>query len=92
MTSKAIIQMEEVSIRHPLAAFALEQEKILKKHDDKLHWSNLTWMILLDRLDKERDELLLAIHDGKPVEEIRSECCDIANFAMMIYDNFGGSS
>jgi hypothetical protein len=63
--------MEEISVRRPLATFALEQEKILQKHDDKLHWSNLTWIILLDRLDKERDELLLAIYEGKPAEEIR---------------------
>lgn len=92
MTETVSIQMEEISVRRPLATFALEQEKILQKHDDKLHWSNLTWIILLDRLDKERDELLLAIYEGKPAEEIRHECCDIANFAMMIFDNFGGSS
>lgn len=85
-------KLEEVAVRPPLASFAFAMEKVLQSNDHKGSWEQLRTEYLLMRLDQERDELLLAIHDEMPAEDIRHECCDVANLAMMIFDNFGGSS
>lgn len=84
-----MLRMEEVRLREPLARFAYEMERVLKDNDWKQGWDELSYPYLLDRLTQERDELLLAIHDEKPAKEIQKECCDVANFAMMIFDWFG---
>lgn len=78
----------QVELRKPLAEFAYSMEQVLKENDYKGGWSELSYPHLLARLDRERDELLLAIHDGLTAEEIKKECCDVANFAMMIFDWF----
>lgn len=49
-------------------------------------WVSCSVQFLSDRLDDEVYELSLAIAAGLPPEEVVSECCDVANFAMMLSD------
>lgn len=74
-------------IREPLEHFAYEMEKVLKQNDYKGGWEGLAIPHLLARLDQERDELFLALHDDSLIIDIQHECCDVANLAMMIFDN-----
>lgn len=66
------------------------QEIILSKNDHKGGWKKLSLKWLLRRLKTEVMELERAINkitkDTAP--DIDSECADVANFAMMISDNF----
>ena len=78
----------EIEVREPLAYFAYMMEKVLSANDHKGGWESLGIPYLLARLDQERDKLLIALHDEETAENIRHECCDIANLAMMIFDNF----
>ena len=75
--------------REPLRWFAEYQEQVLSMNDGKGGWGTMTRAWLLARLDQERDELLLAMHDGDPAA-IMKEAADVANFAMMIADNERG--
>ena len=70
------------------AVFDFAEKMVLKleKNRHKQHWSVCDTIYLFDRLFTEVVELKEAL-DGKPVEDIISECCDVANFAMMIADN-----
>ena len=79
--------IDMVLLREPLAGFAISMEKVLQKNDYKGGWQGLAIEHLLSRLDQERDELLIAIHEGSTLDEIQHECCDVANLAMMIFDN-----
>jgi len=65
-------------------------EKTLRKHDAKKGvdgWKNEDMEWLYDRLREEALELEVALFSGKedPTDIIK-ECCDVANFAMMIAD------
>lgn len=58
----------------------------LQANAHKAHWSEVTQAWLLGRLIQEVSELTHALETGHP-NEIRSECADVANFALMIADN-----
>ena len=54
------------------------------------HWKKAVFpysptQFLIDRFHGEIDELIIAIHEGKP-EAILNEAADVANFAMFIAD------
>jgi len=83
-------------MRKAVSRFAEAMENKLKKHDGdrgKDGWLDMTsctpgW--LFGRLTQERAELSLAL-DIRPYsketrQRIREECIDVANFAMMIFD------
>jgi NTP pyrophosphatase (non-canonical NTP hydrolase) len=72
--------------RPPLAWFANEMERQLEENDYKRGWKNCTQRFLLKRLNQEVRELMKAIKQGKPY--VVEEAADVANFAMMIADNF----
>jgi hypothetical protein len=77
----------KVSLRPELQKFAEAMEKILEYQDRyKSGWENCTLQYLSMRLTQERKELAEAFQK-KDKEAIKHECCDIANFCMMIYDN-----
>ena len=80
------MKLKMSKMRKELKQFAEFQEKILKKNDHKSHWSWCKTGWLLRRLGQELNELRRACKKGN-TEEIKSECADVANFAMMIYDN-----
>ncbi len=64
--------------------FKMREEKNLGKP----HWKGLTMKKLLSRAHEELSvELTAAIVEKKDADSIISECCDVANFMMMIADN-----
>lgn len=86
-------------MRKPLKQFAEFQEKILKHNDDKGGWKECSLIRLYGSLHDELRELIEVLLDSNPIkdltdeeyeeykEQASKECADIANFAMMIYDN-----
>jgi len=66
-------------------AFSIEMLKKLLQNGHKAHWSTVDCDYLFDRLIEELEELKAA-RSGS-VNDIVSECADVANFAMMIADN-----
>ena len=76
-----------VDLRDSVKWFATEMERVLKTNDYKGGWKNCTLQYLSMRLTQERKELKEAIKSND-AEEIINECCDIANFAMMIAERF----
>ena len=77
--------LEFRGMRYQLHWFANEMERQLEKNDYKHGWSSCADNWLLNRLRQEMKELELALKKGKGVVE---EAADVANFAMMIADNF----
>lgn len=77
-------------LRDPLAVFAVEMETQLRANDHKPGWKNDDPWTLLARLHQEAEELGAAMEEGASPEEIAREAADIANFAMMIADVYGG--
>jgi NTP pyrophosphatase (non-canonical NTP hydrolase) len=73
-------------VRPVLAWFANEMEKKLGVNDHKSGWEGMTYPQLIRRLRQELGELERAIAKGKP--GVIGEAADVANFAMMIADNF----
>ena len=67
-------------------------EKKLQANDHKTHWSEMTLFQLGCRLEDENRELKEALQDftwgdQKDTTALRGEAVDVANFAMMIFDN-----
>ena len=71
-------------MRKALRMFAEKQEAILKENDYKNGWDNCSDRYLIVRALAEMAELHKAILSGG---DIVRECCDVANFMMMIADN-----
>lgn len=72
--------------------FAGEMYEKLEKNKHKGGWKDCDKKYLLNRLKQEVAELNLAcsVSDGIiDPNDIRREAADVANFAMMIADNFG---
>jgi NTP pyrophosphatase (non-canonical NTP hydrolase) len=85
-----------VLLRTEVEDFAQAMEITLRKHDGmkgKIGWKNKSICYLFGYLTKEVGELgVLVQKDFRDVQsedllECMSECTDIANLAMMIYDN-----
>lgn len=76
---------ERVRARPALANFTRHMELVLRENDYKGRrgWWHLDTEDLLSMLQEEVLELAAAKND----DDRRKECCDIANFAMMIFDN-----
>lgn len=75
-----------MELRKSLQWFAEEMEEVLLSNEYKGGWENARNIRLLDYLEKEVRELKAALIDGDK-SDILNECCDVANFAMMIADN-----
>lgn len=72
--------------RSELQRFADRMEEVLKDNDHKGGWDQEDARYLYEYLRDEVKELGAAIRGGKP-EEIRKECCDVGNLAMMLFNN-----
>lgn len=72
--------------RHAIEEFTFEMEERLSRNEHKGGWSDATNGYLLDRLQEEVAELQRALINGKS-KKICSEAADVANFAMMLFDN-----
>lgn len=86
--------MKRLRRRESVFWFSGEMEKVLSANDHKIGWSDCSDIYLYESIQHEMLELFEVL---KPLEddwrkkvkskEIIKECCDIANFAMMIADN-----
>ena len=77
--------MKEIRVRGSLLRFVIAQESVLKENDHKNQWTGETLGYLSGRVADELGELRRAIKTKDP-KKIKKEACDLANFAMMIYD------
>ena len=86
--------------RKEVKSFAILMESKLRKNDHKEHWTKCNQEYLLTRLDEEVKELhecffiyspgdMNFLMDGQHEDQIPGEAADVANFAMMLWDNFG---
>lgn len=75
-------------VREPVRWFAERMEERLKAHDHRPGWKDSTFGYLQRRLRQEQAELDAALDKKWNAEEIIRECADVANFCMMIADNF----
>lgn len=77
--------MTVVRRRKALAEFTTHMELRLRENDHKgkTGWRGWSKKALLNQLLLEVMELI----EAKDDDSIRLECCDVANFAMMIFDN-----
>lgn len=73
--------------RAAVAIFAQRMIEKLQQNSDKAHWGEADIWYLQNRLKEELDELQMTIIDDRPPNDIISECCDVALFAMFIADN-----
>ncbi len=79
-------------VRPSVAWFAEQMEAKLRENDHKAGWLTQHPVILLDLLRGEVRELRNAVGDNLKTldsDEVVREAADVANFAMMIADNFG---
>ena len=90
--------MKTTDISRPVLEFAKIMQYKLDKNkfkDSKMmnlgpegrtwHQCSIEW--LLTRIYDELVELNDAVNEEKSNDEIQKECADVANFAMMIFDN-----
>ena len=75
--------------REAIVKFTEAMENKLKQNDHKRHWSQCGMTYLLNRLKEEVEELVEAVELCEPSDEVKKECADVANFAMMIFDIMG---
>lgn len=79
-----------IEVRKPLERFVQKMESVLRANDHKGGWSRCSKQFLLDKLHEEVSELDQVIRN-KPYDRtaLANEAADVANIAMMIYDNWG---
>ena len=75
-----------IKIRKPLQLFAENMEIKLRENDHKVGWRHMTYRDLQRRLKEELEELWKALFCGEG--DVISEAADVANFCMMIADNW----
>lgn len=78
---------EMIELRPSVQKFAEAMERSLQAHDSsKDGWFGLEFSYLMRSIYGEVEELRDAILDRKP-DEIRLESVDLANYAMMVFEN-----
>ena len=73
-------------MRESVKEFAEMIEKILQKNDSKGGWEECTNLYLATRLVEEVGEVMQKLNAGER-GAMSLEVIDVANFAMMLYDN-----
>ncbi len=69
--------------------FSERMFKRLLDNAHKSHWSLDSRMFLLQELDKRLQQLKeIYPNESTPVKDFTNKCADIANFAMMLADNY----
>lgn len=81
-------------IRKAVRLFAEAMERRLIANDHKRSWGEIPFRDLLHLLEGEVRELWQAYEnrsacDENRYQQVTKECADIANFAMMIAENYG---
>jgi NTP pyrophosphatase (non-canonical NTP hydrolase) len=77
-----------MELRDEVAIFAQGMENKLRQNDHKGGWENCSVEYLLNRVNEELLEVHKAIYRGKSKEEVVGELADVANFLMMIGENY----
>lgn len=77
--------MKKPKLRREVMAFAIEMERKLQLNETKGGWRYMKRGEISRRIWIEWNEL----RHARTPEQILDECCDIANFAMMMADNHG---
>ena len=73
-------------MRESVKQFAEAMEKVLARNDHKEGWEECTNLYLIQRMIEEASEVLQMLDAGE-LGDMAEEAIDVANFAMMIYDN-----
>jgi len=87
--AKIVDFAKRLALRDEVLDFALVMEEKFRKHDDDgwfMDGGDLEFF--LRRLAEEIREMFDAMVAGKPEEEVRRECADVANFALLIAYNY----
>ncbi len=79
---------EALRVRPAVISMAVLMEQQLSKNDDRTGWQTCTWTFLMRRLREEVSELGYALRHKGLSETVPQESADVANFAMMIADNY----
>ena len=58
-------------------------------HNGERSWKTCDILFLIDKLEEEHTELLLAVKNKEPLINIKREAADVGNIAMMIADRLG---
>ena len=74
-------------MRDVVLDFAKVMDNELDENDHKIGWAYLSPQWIINRIRQETNELEKAIRKNKPKSVTVSECADVANFAMMLFDN-----
>lgn len=75
-------------VRDSVRLFAGVMEEMLQKNDHKGGWETMTVDSLMGRLIEECCELEDAIDNGEAMENVAHEAADVANFCMMVAENY----
>ena len=84
--------MSEDYLRPEVQKFAEEMEKQLRANEHKGGWKDCDKDFLYSELMKNITTLVVALMFNNQEEHITRRCANIANFAMMIADNFGAKA
>ena len=87
-------------MRESVKKFAELMEQVLQENDDRGGWEQEDFDYLFDRMTEEKRELRNLFHRQHPLWNLElkpsktrkqaiKEAVDVANFCMMIADNFG---
>ncbi len=73
---------------NPVLNFAFRMQEKLDINEHKGHWQNYSFEFLIKRLKEELEEVEQAISKNKSERCVIDKCADVANFMMMIADNY----
>lgn len=71
--------------REEVSSFSYQMEMKLRKRDGYGGWKSLPLSYVREKLKNELNELLVAL-DYETAPEVMSECVDVANYAMFLWD------
>lgn len=86
---KLSVIIDRVEIREEVLEFAAYMESVLRKNDWKGGWKQDSIESLFDKMKEEVKEVEVAIKEKTPFhsDDLQKEVADVANFAMMIFNN-----
>lgn len=80
--------MMKIETYDPVKKMMLFMDKKLSDNSHKTGWDGLTLQHLSMRITQEKKELVKAIKEKKCPEDVWEEAADVANFAMMLAQNY----
>lgn len=75
-------------IQASLPELQLRQVYKFGVHANKGPWNGVSLADALHHLQKEVNELILAVGDNRPYEEVADEAADVANMALIVMTNY----